>query len=262
MSPVLEWHHIRNKSRAGRRGEGARVSARRPGPRPLGCGSAPTAGGGALLGAGSSRRGFPRGPGRGSRGDRGGGGKGLGKEGGEGRRGGTRPGKGEKGEGGPEGEERPGVRPPLRPARYVSTSGVVVSAPCAPRAPSPGGLSPAADATAAPPGPRAPPGRRRRPVAAASLRPARLLRRSPALCVRRAAAPSARGESLRTVGVAAAPNVLLTPGRGRDSASASAFRTASRAGQQPRDKRLWDKRARVGARRTPVFSRCKKLSSL
>lgn len=83
---------------AGRSGEGARVSARRPGPRPLGCGSAPTAGGGALLGAGSSRRGFPQGPGRGSRGDWGGGGeRGLGRKGERGRKGGNQTRKGRKG---------------------------------------------------------------------------------------------------------------------------------------------------------------------
>lgn len=112
------------------------MSARRPGPRPLGCGSAPTAGGGgALLGAGSPRRGSPRARG-GEAGERGGGG-----EGGSGRRGrggekGPKPGEGEKGGGGEaEGEERPGVRPPLRPARYVTTSGVVVSASCAARVP-------------------------------------------------------------------------------------------------------------------------------
>lgn len=58
------------------------MSARRPGPRPLGCGSAPTAGGGgALLGAGSPRRGSPRARG-GEAGEQGGGG-----EGGSGRRG-------------------------------------------------------------------------------------------------------------------------------------------------------------------------------
>lgn len=83
---------------AGRSREGARVSARRPGPRPLGCGSAPTAGGGALLGAGSSRWGFPQGPGRGSRGDWGGGGeRGLGRKGERGRKGGNQTRKGRKG---------------------------------------------------------------------------------------------------------------------------------------------------------------------
>lgn len=80
--------HIRNKSRTGRSGEGAHVSARRPGPRPLGCGSAPTAGGGALLGAGSSRPGLPQGRGLGNRGDWGGGGeRGLGRKGERGRKG-------------------------------------------------------------------------------------------------------------------------------------------------------------------------------
>lgn len=83
---------------AGRSGEGASVSARRPGPRPLGCGSAPTAGGGALLGAGSSQRGFPQDPGRGSRGDWGGGGeRGLGRKGERGRKGGNQTRKGRKG---------------------------------------------------------------------------------------------------------------------------------------------------------------------
>lgn len=83
---------------AGRSGEGARVSARRPGPRPLGCSSAPTAGGGALLGAGSSPRGFPQGSGRGSRGDWGGGGeRGLGRRGERGRKGGNQTRKGRKG---------------------------------------------------------------------------------------------------------------------------------------------------------------------
>lgn len=71
---------------AGRGGEGTHVSARRPGPRPLGCGSALTASGSALLGAGSSRRGFPPGPGTGVQGGKlgRGRGKGLGKEGEEG----------------------------------------------------------------------------------------------------------------------------------------------------------------------------------
>ena len=83
---------------AGRSGEGARVSARRPGSRPLCCGSAPTAGGGALLGADSSRPGFPRGPGRGSRGDWGGGGeRGLGRRGERGRKGGNQTRNGRKG---------------------------------------------------------------------------------------------------------------------------------------------------------------------
>ena len=83
---------------AGRSGEGASVSARRPGPRPHGCGSAPTAGGGALLGAGSSQRGFPQGPGRGNRGDWGGGGeRGLGRKGERGRKGGNQTRKGRKG---------------------------------------------------------------------------------------------------------------------------------------------------------------------
>lgn len=109
MSPVLEWHHVRNKSNAGRSRDGARVSARRPGPRPLGYGSAPTAGGGALLGAGSSRRGFPPDLGGGAGGTGAGEGKGAWEGRGRGgKKGGTKPGKGEKGGGGKsEGEERP-----------------------------------------------------------------------------------------------------------------------------------------------------------
>lgn len=105
-------------SRGPERG-GRPVSARRPGPRPLGCGSAPTAGGGgALLGAGSSRRGgSPRGPG-GEAGERGGGGeRGSGRRGERGREGGPNPEREKRGEGekqkgkkGPESAPRCGLR--------------------------------------------------------------------------------------------------------------------------------------------------------
>lgn len=86
----------------------------------------------ALLGGG-----FPRARGGGAGGIGAGEGKGAWEGRGRGgEKGGTKPGKGEKGGGGKsEGEERPRVRPPLRPARYVSTSGVIVSASCAPRVP-------------------------------------------------------------------------------------------------------------------------------
>lgn len=79
-------------------------------------------------------RGFPGAPGGGAGGAGAGEGKGAWEGGGRGGdKGGTKPGKGEKGGGGKsEGEERPRVRPPLRPARYVTTSGGVVSASCAP----------------------------------------------------------------------------------------------------------------------------------
>lgn len=112
---------------AGRSGEGARVSARRPGPRPLGCGSAPTARGGALPGGGSlSQRELPRGPGRGTRGT----GAGEGKEGEEGvQRGEPSPEREKRGEGETRREERSRVRPPRRPARCASTSSVIVTAP-------------------------------------------------------------------------------------------------------------------------------------
>lgn len=120
---------------AGRGGEGTHVSARRPGPRPLGCGSAPTARGSALLGAGSSRRGFPPGPGRGC----GGGGlgrggeRGLGRRGKRGRKGGNQTRKGRKGGRGEirRGRKGPESAPPPRPARCVTTSGYV-TAPCGP----------------------------------------------------------------------------------------------------------------------------------
>lgn len=137
--------HIRNKSRTGRSGEGAHVSARRPGPRPLGCGSAPTAGGGALLGAGSSRPGLPQGRGLGNRGDWGGGGeRGLGRKGERGRKGGNQTRKGRKrGRGNQKGKKSPESAPScglratsLRPAFSSPRPAFSLSPlPACPRAP-------------------------------------------------------------------------------------------------------------------------------
>lgn len=119
----------------GQRGEGARCppAARAHGRSAAARPRRPAAArfwGRALLGGG-----LP-GPGAGRQGSRAGEGKGAREGGGRGEEKGPKPGEGEKGGGGEaEGEERPGVRPPLRPARYVTTSGVVVSASCAARVP-------------------------------------------------------------------------------------------------------------------------------
>lgn len=120
----------------GQRGEGARcppaarAHGRSAAARPRRPAAAARFWGRALLGGG-----LP-GPGAGRQGSRAGEGKGAREGGGRGEEKGPKPGEGEKGGGGEaEGEERPGVRPPLRPARYVTTSGVVVSASCAARVP-------------------------------------------------------------------------------------------------------------------------------